>query len=131
MSFDPQSLERLRNLSKKLPNSQPSSTSKKTSTNESNSFLHPIETEEDPKQLFRELMNASPDGEVPTHLIDRLKEVESLQLDKELHSTKNSGLNRSTPKTFNNSNKEKINSSLPKDDLYISFKRLLLEEEED
>ncbi|WP_369795456.1 hypothetical protein [Synechococcus sp. GFB01] len=37
---------------------------------------HRVETEEDPEQLFRELMQASPDGTVPPHLLDRLRQLE-------------------------------------------------------
>ena len=37
---------------------------------------HAVETEEDPEQLFRELMAACPDGRVPPHLLDRLRQLE-------------------------------------------------------
>lgn len=37
---------------------------------------HRLEQEEDPAELFRALMKASPDGSVPPHLLDRLRELE-------------------------------------------------------
>jgi hypothetical protein len=38
-----------------------------------------VEIEDDPQELFRELMQVSPDGTVPPHLMARLKEAESRQ----------------------------------------------------
>jgi hypothetical protein len=38
-----------------------------------------VEIEDDPQALFRELMQVSPDGTVPPHLMARLKEAESRQ----------------------------------------------------
>ena len=35
-----------------------------------------METEEDPEALFRELMKISPDGSVPPHLLERLRDLE-------------------------------------------------------
>ena len=40
---------------------------------------HPIETSQDPRQLFHELMGASPDGTVPPHLLQRLRDLEQQQ----------------------------------------------------
>ena len=79
MSFDSHSLERLRELGRKLPNSLPVPNTKSSkTTKDTKGNLHPIETEQDPKKLFGELIKASPDGKVPAHLIDRLKKTESL-----------------------------------------------------
>jgi hypothetical protein len=36
-----------------------------------------VETEQDPRQLFRELMQVSPDGTVPPHLLERLRRLET------------------------------------------------------
>jgi hypothetical protein len=36
-----------------------------------------VETETDPQALFRELMQVSPDGTVPPHLMDRLRQAEA------------------------------------------------------
>ena len=129
MSFDSHSLERLRELGRKLPNSLPIPNTKSSKANQSTKAkLHPIETEEDPKKLFGELIKASPDGKVPSHLLDRLKKTESLNLEKQplKESFSESDTNQKAVKSKNKS----TNNNLFKDDLYISFQRLLLEEDD-
>ena len=119
MNFDSQSLERLRKLSRQLPPPLPTPNKALSTNQESNSRLHRIETEEDPHELFKELIKASPDGKIPKHLIDRLKEVEDQSLEKQ---------SKSKPELadpFDRNQKEQV------DNLYVSFKRLLLEEEEE
>jgi hypothetical protein len=37
---------------------------------------HRVETETDPEALFHELMQVSPDGTVPPHLLQRLRQAE-------------------------------------------------------
>ena len=37
---------------------------------------HPLETTQDPEKLFAELINASLDGHVPQHLLERLRGLE-------------------------------------------------------
>ena len=75
MTFDSHSLERLKELGRKLPKelSKPQSIELKNQKNEKYQKLHPVETESNPEQLFRELMEISPDGNVPPHLLERLK----------------------------------------------------------
>ena len=73
MTFDSHSLERLKELGRKLPKEL----SKPQSNELKNQKLHPVETETNPEQLFRELMEISPDGNVPPHLLERLKKLES------------------------------------------------------
>ena len=109
MSFDSKNLERLRDFGERLPKSH--SAQKASSQSNQKSGLHPIETEQDPRELFRELIKASHNGEVPHHLIERLKQLEDQEL-KGKATVKN---NLQTP--------------IQKDDLYISFRQLLLEEE--
>ena len=129
MSFDSHSLERLRELGRKLPNSLPvpNTTSSKAYQN-TKAKLHPIETEQDPKKLFGELIKASPDGKVPDHLLDRLKKTESLNLEKQPLKVSFSKLD--TKQRAVKSKNKSTNLNLPKDDLYISFERLLLEEDD-
>ena len=79
MTFDSHSLERLKELGRKLPKeiSKPQSNKLKNLKETKNQKLHPVETETNPEQLFRELMEISPDGNVPPHLLERLKKLES------------------------------------------------------
>ena len=79
MTFDSHSLERLKELGRKLPKkiSNPQSNELKNLKETKNQKLHPVETETNPEQLFRELMEISPDGNVPPHLLERLKKLES------------------------------------------------------
>ena len=122
MTFDSHSLERLKELGRKLPKelskSQPieSKSSKETKKEK----LHPVEVETNPEQLFRELMNISPDGNVPPHLLDRLKTLES---------KKNVKISPNSDPTINKNPKElSINESL---NLYTQFHQFLLEDEID
>jgi hypothetical protein len=75
MSFDARSLERLQALGRQLPQPLPTPKPAASSTRPEPK-LHAIEREQDPDQLFRELMQASADGTVPPHLLDRLRQLE-------------------------------------------------------
>lgn len=75
MSFDPHSLERLRELGRQLPQTLPPPEAPAKAT-PAEPRLHAVETEQDPSQLFRELMQASNDGTVPPHLLERLRSLE-------------------------------------------------------
>jgi len=125
MSFDPKSLERLQELGRKLP--QPLPIAKKKKAPKQNT-LHPVETEENPKELFRELMNISQDGTVPPHLMNRLKEIEAK---KSLQQHSNTSAPVGTRKQAKHgallvdSNKDIENN------LYRDFQQLLLEDEEE
>ncbi len=119
MTFDSHSLERLKELGRKLPTkiSKPQTLESRNSKKAKTAKLHPVETEKNPQQLFRELIEISPDGNVPSHLIDRLKELEL--------NTKND---------HENSELDDINDleqhiTENKNNLYIQFKQLLLEDE--
>jgi hypothetical protein len=79
MSFDAHSRERLEALGRTLPQPlpepqpQPAAGSSPRATEK----RHRVEVEENPEALFRELMQVSPDGSVPPHLLDRLKQLEA------------------------------------------------------
>ncbi len=79
MTFDSHSLERLKELGRKLPKEISKSQSNKSENKieTTKQKLHPVEFETNPEQLFRELMEISPDGNVPPHLLERLKKLES------------------------------------------------------
>ena len=118
MTFDSHSLERLKELGRKLPKevSKPQSKnqyeSKKTN-------LHPVEIETNPEQLFRELMKISPDGNVPPHLLERLKKVESNNL--KIHANQHQYINDNSKDPLT---EDSIN-------LYTQFQQFLLEDDID
>jgi hypothetical protein len=78
MSFDARSLERLQQLGRSLPKPLPKPESADAAAPASQK-RHRVETETDPQALFRELMQVSPDGSVPPHLLDRLRQAETDQ----------------------------------------------------
>ena len=74
MSFDPRSLDRLRELGRQLPKPLPEADVPVTP--KARQVRHKVETEQNPEKLFRELMQVSEDGTVPEHLMARLKMLE-------------------------------------------------------
>ena len=121
MTFDSHSLERLKELGRKLPKeiSKPQSNELKNLKETKNQKLHPVEIETNPEQLFRELMEISRDGNVRTHLLERLKKLEK-------NTVKNSPIK--DPVINENSQELSINESL---NLYTEFEKFLLEDEVD
>ncbi len=119
MSFDQDNLKRLREFSRQIPHESLTPNQNPRSKQTSKQKLHKIETEQNPQELFKELIKASPDGEVPKHLIARLKEIEEKAL-----SNENSRSSNLLPSAIGQRNKST-------ESLYTSFQRLLLEEEED
>ena len=121
MTFDSHSLERLKELGRKLPNEILNSQANEScSTKETKkSKLHPVERETNPEQLFRELMEISPDGTVPPHLLERLKKLETNTFDTPLNM--DTGTDKSSQDL---STKESLS-------LYTEFKKFLLEDDID
>ena len=80
MSFDARSRERLEALGRQLPQKlpPPSPAAPAPQADPAPQGRHPLERERNPEQLFRELMQASADGTVPPHLLDRLRQLESV-----------------------------------------------------
>ena len=124
MSLDPRSRERLEALGRRLPQPLPAPAAKPASS----SPRHPIEAEEDPEQLFRELMAASPDGRVPPHLLDRLRELEGRRAAPPNASTAPTG-----PAAPAAPRRPGVRHSDAQQDpqLYATFAQLLLEQEEE
>ena len=121
MTFDSHSLERLKELGRKLPKEivRPHSNELKNQKKTNIPKLHPVEIEQNPEQLFRELMEISPDGSVPTHLLERLKKLESNNV-------------KISPNTDPSINKNP--NDLPNEEslnLYTQFEQFLLEDEID
>lgn len=76
MALDPRSRERLEALGRTLPRPLPAPDPARQPRKELQAPRHAVETEQNPQQLFRELMSASSDGSVPPHLLDRLRQLE-------------------------------------------------------
>lgn len=142
MSFDSRSLKRLRELSQKLPKALPTPNVTAPSKAPKDNKRHIVETEMNPQALFHELMEASPDGDIPTHLIERLKEVESLALERKTNGKLNQIDKNNLPeknhpsfqlrKAKNNSStQESLNRTKEEENLYASFDRFLLEDEDE
>tara|TARA_B100001029_G_C14913653_1_gene367950 strand:+ start:174 stop:539 length:366 start_codon:yes stop_codon:yes gene_type:complete len=121
MTFDRHSLERLKELGRKLPReiSKSQKIGSKNSKETKTQKLHPVEIETNPEQLFRELMEISPDGNVPVHLLERLKKLESNVV--KINSNTNSIASEDAQDLS-------INES---ENLYTQFKQFLLEDDID
>ena len=121
MTFDSHSIERLKELGRKLPKeiSKPQSNELKNQKETKQQKLHPVESETNPEQLFRELMEISPDGNVPPHLLERLKKLESNKVKISSHED---------PYMKENSKDHSIEDSL---NLYTQFQQFLLEDDID
>ena len=126
MSFDSRSLERLQELGRTLPQPLASPTPVAKSQPKASERRHRVEIEDDPQALFRELMQVSPDGTVPPHLMARLKEAESRQqpggnpAQQQRGQQKKTSLGKPDPRTAKEHG-----------ELYTAFQQLLLEDEGD
>ena len=141
MSFDPRSLERLKELGRSLPEpiappQQPTDRPLKATEKR-----HRIETEANPERLFQELMKASSDGTVPEHLMARLKDAErhiatqnkmkanaqTLPSSQTLsRQPLRGGQGKTTRPTRPN-----VAAGSEEESLYVAFGQLLLEDDED
>ncbi len=121
MTFDSHSLNRLKELGRKLPKeiSKHQSNELNNSKGTKKQKLHPVEIETNPEQLFRELMEISPDGNVPSHLLERLKKLESKKV--KIPSNTDPYINE-------NPNDLSTEDSL---NLYTQFQQFLLEDDID
>ena len=121
MTFDSHSLERLKELGRKLPKeiSKSESNEPRNQKEIKKQKLHPVEVETNPEQLFRELMEISKDGNVPPHLLERLKEIESISV-KPVSTT-----DKNTKKSYHETTIEDSYN------LYTQFKQFLLEDDID
>ncbi len=142
MAFDARSRERLEQLGRQLPQPLPQPDAGSTRAGSSKGQggrSHRLETETDPQALFRELMQASPDGTVPPHLLQRLRDVE--QQKPPLNgqgpfattasasapaSSKTAPKRVSSPSTRD---RDRARPSRDQDPLYVSFEQMLLEDE--
>ncbi|KZR87305.1 hypothetical protein MITS9509_01155 [Synechococcus sp. MIT S9509] len=145
MSFDPRSLERLRQLGRQLPEAIPAPATETKRAAKDSRPRHKVETEQDPKALFHELMQVSQDGTVPEHLIARLRDAEE-RVDSERRQqrnapstvTKDSAASpsalptRSTGKGKNTRPQRRdVIPGSEEDSLYVAFGQMFLEEQDD
>lgn len=140
MSFDPRSLERLRELGRQLPARLPEP-EKPSVAPKASQVRHRVETENNPDELFRELMKASQDGTVPEHLMDRLKQLEAQRKPSAPLSPFNSNNDspalatplRSQPGPGKNTQakRPKVDPGSEEESLYVAFSQLLLEDDGD
>ena len=118
MTFDNHNLERLKELGRKLPKeistSQPNESI--IPKNRKKHQLHPVEVETNPEKLFRELIEISPDGNIPPHLLERLKDIESN------HNKLSSSKDQNMKKDYQDISIEDSQK------LYTQFKQFLLED---
>jgi hypothetical protein len=142
MSFDPRSLERLRELGRQLPQKlpDPAGNANATTTPKTGPKRHRVETEQDPDALFRELMTVSEDGTVPEHLMARLKQLEARRqppatnpLETPIRSSElppppsgSSGKGKTT-----RPRRPSVTPGSEEESLYVAFGQLLLEDDED
>ena len=141
MSFDPRSLERLKELGRSLPEpiappQQPTDRPLKATEKR-----HRIEIEDNPERLFQELMKASSDGTVPEHLMARLKDAErhvaiqnkakaKPQMLPSSQTLSRQPLRGGQGKTTRPS-RPNVAVGSEEESLYVAFGQLLLEDDED
>ena len=145
MSFDPRSLERLKQLGRQLPEAIPAPETETKTSAQTSRPRHKVETEQDPKALFHELMQVSPDGTVPEHLMARLRDAEE-RVDSERRQQKNAPSpltqdtaasptalpTRSTGKGKNTRPQRRdVVPGSEEDSLYVAFGQMFLEEQDD
>jgi len=117
MTLDPKSAQRLQELGRRLPEALPTPTAKETTSPRK---LHAVETEENPEELFRQLIQVSSDGNIPAHLMDRLKFIEKQSLNKSKNEVQN--ISKLSIKT----NKRTKSPNLSESSLYVEFQQMLL-----
>ena len=117
MAFDQRSLDALKALGRTLPVPLPVPEPKPQPSAGGNP--HPLETETDPQRLFEQLMQASPDGTVPPHLLERLRQLETQQ-------GQSSGSS-----TAAKAPRKQASRAPSADPLYVAFAQMLLEDSDD
>ncbi|MCP4944410.1 MAG: hypothetical protein GY924_20850 [Planctomycetaceae bacterium] len=142
MSFDPRSLERLKELGRSLPEPIAPPQQNPDRPVKATEKRHRIETEENPERLFQELMKASSDGTVPEHLMARLKDAErhvatqnKAKAKAQIPSSSSQSLSRQPlhggqGKTTRPS-RPNVAAGSEEESLYVAFGQLLLEDDED
>jgi hypothetical protein len=135
MSFDARSLDRLRQLGRSLPQPLPQPEPAPKAEAASPVGRHPVETETDPEQLFRELIKVSEDGTVPPHLLDRLRQTEQIRQRADQQRARWQSVPAASPARqggdLRPNPKRRAPVSSEELELYSTFQQLLLEGDED
>ena len=136
MSFDARSRERLEALGRSLPKVLPTPTPPQQTAPKATDKRHRVEVEDNPEALFRELMQVSPDGTVPPHLMDRLRELEARRQDQAPAARRSNpspgpSTGRNRPTGANTVGRADPRTAADHGDLYTAFQQLLLEDDED
>ena len=127
MSFDAHSRERLEALGRTLPQPLPQPQPAAGSSPRATEKRHRVEVEENPEALFRELMEVSPDGSVPPHLLDRLKQLEARRQPAAQVPVKGAAQTPVQPSPSRGGPRR--GPGPDHGDLYTAFQQLLLEDE--
>ncbi len=141
MSFDPRSLERLKELGRSLPEPIAPPQQNTDRPVKATEKRHRIETEDNPERLFQELMKASSDGTVPEHLMARLKDAErhvatqnkakaKAQTPTSDQSLSRQPLRAGQGKTARPS-RPKVAAGSEEESVYVAFGQPLLQDDED
>ena len=128
MNFHKKDIERLRSLRRELPQKipqNPVNNSQNERIQNGNKNKEP-KVEKTPEDLFRELIEISPDGNIPKHLILELKKAEEKTSRQEIKDAITLTENNKSDNQYQSRDK-----AVKDQTLYSSFERLLLEEEED
>ena len=142
MSFDARSLERLQQLGRSLPKPLPKPETAAAAEAPASQKRHRVETETDPQALFRELIQVSPDGSVPPHLLDRLRQAEADQQRQRQAEQRQAMQRQSTPQgqglqprgasnELRPNRQRRAPASSEELELYTAFQQLLLEGDEE
>ena len=131
MSFDARSRERLQALGRSLPQPLPKPEPPQQSQTKASDRRHKVELEQNPEALFRELMQVSPDGTVPPHLMERLRELESRRQSVTPAPAPSIAASPSKLRGRNTAGRADQRTAAEYGDLYTAFQQLLLEDEED
>lgn len=131
MSFDARSRERLQSLGRSLPQPLPKPEQPQQSQTKASDRRHKVELEQNPEALFRELMQVSPDGTVPPHLMERLRELESRRQSATPAPAPSIAASPTKLRGRNTAGRADRRTAAEFGDLYTAFQQLLLEDEED
>jgi len=131
MSFDARSRDRLQALGRSLPQPLPKPEQPQQSQTKASDRRHKVELEQNPEALFRELMQVSPDGTVPPHLMERLRELESRRQSATPAPAPSIAASPTKLRGRNTAGRADRRTAAEFGDLYTAFQQLLLEDEED